>query len=477
MAKFKQNRQSYVMLLPPSIEDFIPESHFARVVSSIVDELDTNSIENKYSHLGQNTYHPKILLKILFYGYATGIRSGRKLSMLLETDTAFMYLSQMYKPDFRTINDFRKNNASEIEGYFVDIVKICKNLGMIKLGSISVDGSKIRANAAATRTRDKKGYEEWLEKIKGQIKDMLLEADYTDKEEDRLYKNKRGDELPKKLEKKDRLRKKIRQAVKKIKDETTKVNLTDNDAKYMKDGSGKIKLSYNGQISVSDNQIIVAADITSQANDRLELKSMIEKTEENTSRKVREVLADAGYSSYDNYEYLNDKNIDGYIPDDHFSQVNSKSYKQTSKRYHHENFMFDKNNNCYICPEGKNLKFYKKRISDRGKIKRRQVIYRGSKCHLCMAKPNCTTQKQRTVARELRQELLEDMREKLLTDKGKQKYKKRMHRVEPPFGHLKHNLGYKMFHLRSLKKVRSEFKLMCIGYNLRKIWKYQLVTA
>lgn len=106
MSKFKPLRESQIMLLPPTVEDFVPDGHFSRLVSKIVDALNSSAIENKYSSLGQNTYHPKILLKILFYGYATGIRSGRKLAALCETDTAFMYLAQMYRPDFRTINDF-----------------------------------------------------------------------------------------------------------------------------------------------------------------------------------------------------------------------------------------------------------------------------------------------------------------------------------------------------------------------------------
>lgn len=475
MAKFKSDRSRDIMLLPPSIEDFIPETHFARVVSGVVDELNTFAIEDKYSYLGQNTYHPKILLKILIYGYATGIRSGRKLSALCETDTAFIYIAQMHRPDFRTINDFRKNNASEIENYFVDIVRLCKDLGMAKAGQITIDGTKIKANASVKRTKDIEGCDQWLNRIETEIKEVLKEAEETDKAEDQIYNNKRGDELPKALRKKESLKRKIKEAVKKIKDKDKKINLTDPDAKFMKDGNGKIRPSYNNQISVSRDQIILAAEVTTQANDRYELKNMTQKTVENTGEEVKEVLADAGYSSFDNYEYLEERNIDGYIPDDHFSKL--ENYSLPQNRYHHDNFLFNRKDNCYICPEGKILKQYKTRISDKGKIKRRQFIYRGSNCHLCPSKKNCTTQKQRTVARDIRYELLENMRQKLLTGEGKQKYKKRMYTVEPVFGHLKHNLGYKMFHLRSLEKVRAEFKLMCIGYNLKKIWKYQIEMA
>ena len=133
-----------------------PESHLARLVDKVVEQLDTSAIENKYSELGQNTYHPKILIKLLFYGYAVGDRSGRKISCKSETDTAYMYLSQMYKPDFRTVNDFRKKNLTELSGYFVDIVRLCKELGLVSIGQINIDGTKIKANAANRRTKPEK---------------------------------------------------------------------------------------------------------------------------------------------------------------------------------------------------------------------------------------------------------------------------------------------------------------------------------
>ena len=120
------------------------------------EQLDTSNIENKYSELGQNTYHPKILVKLLFYGYAIGERSGRMIARRIETDTAYIYLAQMYKPDFRTINDFRKNNIEELSRYFMDIVQLCKELSMVKIGQIHIDGTKIKANAAnrLTKTKD-----------------------------------------------------------------------------------------------------------------------------------------------------------------------------------------------------------------------------------------------------------------------------------------------------------------------------------
>jgi transposase len=197
MGRFKPYRSKQPMFLPPSIEDYVPCSHLARVVDEVVEVMDTKDIEDKYSDLGQNTYHPKIMLKLLFYGYATGNRSGRKIARLCETDTAYMYLVQMYRPDFRTINDFRKNNLDLIKGYFVEIIRMCKELGMVKIGQVSIDGTKIKANAANRRTKNRKGYEKWLKRVEQEIEKMLKEAAEIEEKEDRQYgKDKRGDELP-----------------------------------------------------------------------------------------------------------------------------------------------------------------------------------------------------------------------------------------------------------------------------------------
>lgn len=470
MGKFKSYRNKQPMFLPPSIEDYIPLVHLARVVDEVIEALDTRGIEDKYSDLGQNTYHPKIMLKLLFYGYATGNRSGRKIARLCETDTAYMYLAQMYRPDFRTVNDFRKNNLALIKGYFIEIIRMCQEIGMVKVGQVSIDGTKIRANAANRRTKTRKGYEEWLKRIEEEIEEMLKEAAAIEEEEDRQYgKDNRGDELPEKINTKERLREKIKEAIKTLATEKEKKNLTDTDARFMKGGNGRIDVNYNGQIAVSEDQIIVAAEVINEANDREALIGTLEQAEANIKKEIKEVLADAGYSSYDNYEYLEERGKTGYIPDQYLAKRKQGEYEQEKHHYHSENFVYDQRKDSYFCPEGKELKPYKGRHSNRGVRKRRQVIYKGVACDGCKVRHLCTSQRFRTLAREERRELVEKMRERLLSKVGKKKYKQRLHTAESPFGHMKHNLGYRSFLLRGLKKVGGEFTLMCIGYNLKKI--------
>ncbi|MFH1305111.1 MAG: IS1182 family transposase [Candidatus Omnitrophota bacterium] len=461
MAKFKENREEQMMLLPPSLHDFVPEGHLARLINMVVGRLDTTVIEDKYSERGQNTYHPGILIKLLFYGYARGERSGRKISQRCETDTAYMYLGQMYKPNFRTINDFRKNNIEELSEYFVEIVRISKEMGLLKIGQVNIDGTKLKANAANKLTMSKDGYEKWEKRIKEKIEKIIEEAESIDEEEDRLYGDKRGDELPEEINTSEKLNKKLEEIQKKREQikEGEKQNYTDRDAQFMRNGRGQIEVGYNCQIGVTENRIIVGSEVIMDKADDKALELIVKTTEENVEQKVKEVAADAGYGTYENYEYLSKEKKTGYIPDQSL-RVQDKRKKNP---YYHEHFRYDKDTDEYVCPEGKGLKRYKYYK------KERKIAYRGVGCNECVKRSLCTKHKNRFIMRDERIELLKDMRQRLSTDQGKAKYGKRLYTVEPVFGHLKHNLGYRQFLLRGIKKVKAEFRLMCIGANLKKM--------
>jgi len=387
MPKFKPYRKNQFMLFPESIDDYVPENHLSRMISNIVEQLDTKDIEDKYSSLGQNTYHPKILIKLLFYGYAVGERSGRKIASKCETDTAYIYLSQMYKPDFRTINDFRKNNILELSQYFVDILRMCKALGLISVGQMNIDGTKIKANAANRRTKTKEGYQGWLKRIDDKIKNILEEAEATDTQEDKLYRDKRGDELPEEVNTEEKLKAKIKKVMEKFKDEKEKINLTDADAKFMKDGRYRIDTSYNCQASLSKEQIMLSSEVITQASDRKALERMVETSETNLAQPVKEVAADAGYSSYDNYEYLEKNNKIGYIPDQNFR----KDLKGKGP-YHRDRFSYDPEEDIFLCPEGKILKLSKIRRKDCLYRKFQMKIYKAKACPHCPKRTLCTRQ-------------------------------------------------------------------------------------
>jgi transposase len=468
MQKFKPVNNTQYFLLPPSVEDFIKEDHLARVVSEVVDELDTSAIENRYSYLGQKSYHPKLLLKLLFYGYAIGIRSGRKIAAACESDVAFMYLSCMYKPDFRTINDFRKDNIEFVEQLFIEVIKLCTKMKMVTIGTLVIDSTKLRANASHRRTKTKEQYEQWLSNIEKQVKEIMTQADVTDKEEDEKYGDNRGDEIPKEIDTKEKLRRKIKEAIKQMKEEDDKINLTDNDAKVVRSG-GSLRTSYNCQTSSTANGIIVSAYVTNAASDREHLLPVIQQAENNTQQKSETILADSGYASYDNYEQLTQLNKTILIPD---QEKETENRKASDNPYHRNHFTYDKNSDKFTCPQNKELIFY----TNCNNTANKQIvrIYQGIECSSCKSKPLCTKGKARQIHVEKREPIRAVIRQLLDSEEGRQFYKLRQQIIEPIFGNIKHNLQYTMLHLRSLRKVNTEWQLICLTHNIKQIWKAKL---
>lgn len=463
MQKFKPVITDQLFLLPPSIEDFIPQSHLARVVNDVVETIDVNMIEKKYSLLGQKSYHPHLLLKLLFYGYSTGVRSGRKIAMACQQDTAFMYLACMYRPDFRTINDFRKDNLSFVHDCFSHIVQICKQLGMAKAGSLILDGTKLRANASGGKSKNKEQYEQWLERVESDITDMISEAESNDAAEDKMYGDKRGDELPKELYSKQRLKEKIKEALEKIKDDKQRINLTDNDAKYIMGKTG-IDTNYNCQAAITEDGIIVGAYTSNNPSDRSETVRSIEVAEEISNEIYPNIIADSGYASYSHFETLHNNKKMIYMPD----QAMLTEPADEKNPYHRNHFIYNKEKNTFTCPEQNELIYSRKSSC----IKRNQQvdIYVCKDCPSCDKQQLCTKGKYRQINLEKREWLRSQIRERLNSIEGKIVYRKRM-LIETIFGIIKHNLNYLKLHLRGVEKTTAEWQLICIGYNIKRLHK------
>lgn len=463
MSKFKPYDKCQIMLLPPSVEDFIPQGHLARVIEEVVEQLDTSNLEEKYSNLGQKSYSPKLLLKLLYYGYCTGVRSGRKIAMRCETDTAFMYLASMYRPDFRTINDFRKDNLESFEHFFKEVLLMCKSLGMVKAGMVSIDSTKLAANASIGAFRTIQELEEWEQQVALKIKEVIEEADRNDQKEDEEHDDKRGDELPGDLEDLHSLRAKIQEIKNQAEQEgLKKINLTDPDSRVIK-SKGGLKTNYNCQTAVDENGIILAGYTSNNASDREQLVKTLQEAESNSEMNFDEVVADAGYASYDNYETMQQMNKTVYIPDQEYKQ------KKQGDPFHKDHFVYNPQTDTYTCPENLPLVFHSLYRNKRRKQKSR--VYIGTQCQLCAKKAQCTKGSHRQVHQELREGLRKEVRDRLATPEGRLKMRQRMHMIESRFGHMKFNLKYDMLMLRGLKKVDAEYKLICTAMNILKLFK------
>lgn len=313
-------------LIPKKYSEYLPDNHLAKVIHEIVDKLNLSVIEKKYSHLGQHAFDPKVMVSLLFYGYCVGVRSSRKISKGCEDRFDFAFLADGLYPSHDRISDFRKENIEELKDIFKIIVLIGFNMGLAKLGNIkvSIDGAKIKANASSRLSEDEEGLSKMLENISIQINALLEEADKIDEEEDTKYgKKNRGDELPKKLQSKLSRKKAIEKAYEKLliqKEEMRKnieeqyqdkplvneqkqidkmrMNVTDNDANFMKERNGGIKPNYNCQLSVDEKeQFIIANDVTTEVNDFSQLVPMLEKTRDNIGKDPKVCKADVGFHS------------------------------------------------------------------------------------------------------------------------------------------------------------------------------------
>ena len=345
---FKRYDQKQQFLLPFNLEEFVPENHIARVLNDIIDVVNIDAIESTYSEEGCPAYHPRLLLKILLYGSLISIRSSRNIDQMTQTDTAFMYLAAMQKPDYHTICRFRSTHLDSIKEIFLQVVTFCKEMGLIG-SSISIDGTKVKANASPRQSKSSEALEKEINKI-------LRESIEIDKQEDEMYGDSTPYQMPEELVDKRKRLEKIKAAKKKLDEEKlTKINITDNDARIMKHKDGSKKPSYNCQVAVDEKeQIIVAADVVIEENDLHQIEPMIENIKETLGCKPTIVLADAGYFSYDNVEFLLNEQIDAYIPDN-FYEVEKRG---KTKKFRKSLFTYDEIKDCYYCPAAFEIPFH-----------------------------------------------------------------------------------------------------------------------
>ena len=474
------------MLLPPSFKECLPADHFCFVVSDIVDGLDLDSINDTYNN-GDNggapAYNPRLLIKVIFYAYSQGIRSSRKIENSLFENIPFRFLSGNTQLDHGTINLFRKNHLEKLPEVFAQIVILAGSLGLADLSDISIDGTKVKADASRKNLFTK----EDIEKISTKIKDILAEAEKIDEAEDKQYGDKRGyNQIPEKLanpetrvkeiEKLKNKLVKFEEAKSRIEEKQTKAsdkdlkltknktsNTTDPDANLMQMKDKSYKVAYNCQFAAA-GQIITAYDITDDPIDTHSLQTMVKKTIENTKQNLKVAKADAGYFNQDNIEFLKENKIEAFIPDTFKKDDEKKEKENKIFSYDSKYFTYDEGKDEFTCPEGKVLKFKKK--EDRG---RRQYLC--SSCSCCPKKSLCTKASARRIKvnhdlNKLRQE----MREKLNSPEGKAKYEERMWEIEPVIGNLKHNQKLTTFLCRGKKKVSVELGLSCTAHNLIKIF-------
>ena len=467
--------QEQEFLLPPSLNEWVRHDHPARVFSETVDRLETTKFREPKDE-GRPAYHPKMMLKVLLWGYATGVRSSRKIEERLQQDVVFMWLAGLEKPDFRTLCLFRSANKEAVERVFADVITIAQSMGMANIGLVAIDGSKVQANSGIDSFKTVEDWRKTLKKAKGEARRIIAEAERIDKEEnDRYGEEASGNELPTEIEKtRDRIKKieeLLAQAKELGKEEKARMSLTDQEASFMHRRTISIP-AYNAQLAVTEDQIIIHADVTTEPVDVNQTKQAVEAIKAHIGETPVILVADTGYSGGENLKYLEDNDIDAYIPAEGERNI-GKTKHPRAHLYWKEAFIYFEQEDCYSCPQGEMLSAVAK-TRFKGKYSSRMAtVYRTERgvCAACPRSGQCTPNKKlgRAITRDGYEGYRERMKEKITSAEGRTIYGKRKCMVEPVIGQIKTRSGFCQFLLRGLKKVRIEWKIAATAHNLLKI--------
>jgi transposase/IS5 family transposase len=417
---FRTYDQDTLLLMPPSIRDWVDPESLPAFISDLVDDLDLTPFLAAHDEpRGMPPYHPAMMLKVLLYGYATGVRSSRKLEERLRFDVGFMFLAGQARPGHKAIGEFRRRHLEAFGTLFLDILLLCQQAGLVKLGRVALDGTKVKASASKHKAMSYGRMDEREAALEAEVARILEEVEAVDQAEDAEFGDARGDELPKALRTREGRLRAIREARAALEAEAKEKsgdpdavpepkaqrNFTDPDSRIMRSKPDGWVQGYNAQAVVDEaHQVIVATSLTADTTDTGSLPDLVDGVETNTGRRPKRVLADAGYQSADNLGHLKDKKIDAYIA------VRRDKHSSTPRP----------------APRGR----IPNDLSPRGRMER-----------------------------------------KLRTKSGRDHYRRRKFIVEPVFGQIKEAMGFRRFSLRGKEKVDAEWHLVCAVHDLGKLFR------
>ncbi len=441
--KFRDWRPDESWLFPPSPSDWLPEEHLVYFLLDVSQKIDTSRIVEDYDSGkgGQPPFHPRMMLVLLLYAYSVGVFSSRKIMKRCETDVAFRIIVGEDIPDFRRIAEFRMRHLQHMQPLFLEVLVLCREAGLLDVGRLSLDGTKVKANASRHKAMSYDRMTSEVERLQQEVDQLLAQAEAEDENDDNQFGNLRGDEIPDELARRETRLKKIEEAkaaleerarekaaahaakmeaegrdhrtnpdeaVPKPKDQR---NFTDPESKIMKTSNKGFDQCGNAQAVANAEQIIVCADVTDQSNDARQAQPMVEQMlanldEVGVTDNVKAFTADAGYFSEDNMEDLDaNERIDN-------------AFIATGRQKHNERVL--------SSPQGR--------------------------------PPNGLTATQKMARRNR-------------TKKGQKEYARRKAIIEPVFGQIKHCQGFRQFLLRGLESMQGEWKLVCLTHNLLKLFR------
>jgi transposase len=467
---YRYGRDRYqTTFLPPSLDQYVGPDHPVRAYDVFVDSLDFKDlgIELDDRKVGNSEYDPRCMLKLLLYGYSYGVKSSRKLEREVHNNLSFIWLMKQLQPDHKTIAEFRRKNKKGLAKALGICARLCLRLGLIEGNILFVDGSKFRADAGKSKSHSKPWYEAKLKEVDEKIQRLLTECEQIDESESQC-----GSQvaMPKELAKAEKLKEAVKQALdefakrgEKTKDgKKRKVNLIDPDSVLVQGRQGS-HCGYSMQAVVDDkNGLIVHTDVVSEANDLNQLANQILGAEAELGRECKIACGDSGYSDVVEIAKLESAERMVVVPTQ--AQASGKEAGPFEK----SRFSYDRDSDCYVCPEGHRLIF--RRFQDSENQKKDYRIENPGQCRSCRHFGQCTKSNQgRTVTRHVLEEVRETVAKRYEDPEIKKIYDRRKCRAEHPFGFFKKVMEYGQFLLRGLEGVRAEASLMATGFNLKRM--------
>jgi len=446
---------SQQVLFARTVDECVAPGDPVRLVADFLDALDYGSLRSSYGHMGRPAYDPELMYKLLYFAYKAGVTSSRRIAELAGNDVRVMWLVKGYEPDFHTIARFRKEKASYFRSLFEQSARLCAEWGLVRLGVVSVDGTKLLANASKKSLKKREQVERMLEEF-----DRLNERGVAeDAEEDALYGDGEGPELPEELRDPKGRKEKLRQLRERLtKSCVDRFSTTDPDALVMKTSRG-LSPGYNGQMAVdAEGQVIVGAHLTTNQNDHGELGKVLDDVERTVGVRPDVVLADGGYPDEATLKELDSRGQDALMP------VQESSHKDERNEWFQKRcFVYDAERDVYVCPMGEVLERRKETRKGCGTY----VAYWRVGCYQCEFHGECVGggPGNRKVERSVAEWLRDAMRERMSDPMLAAVYERRWWTSEPVFGQMKGNQGMERLRTRGLAGAEGEFLLACTVLN------------
>jgi len=448
-------------LMPQSIEEYVGKDNPVRAYDFFVEALDFRQLgmDINPDKVGNSEYDPRSMFKLLVYGYSYGVKSSRKLERECYHNIAFIWLMGGLKPDHKTIAEFRRHNKKGLKKVLHQCAQMCIKLDLIAGNVLFVDGTKIRANAGRDRTHDRAYYEKLLVNLDSRIEQLLFDCETTDQTEEGISSYVAMD---KELAKSQNLQERIKEVLASfVEDDRKYTNQTDPDCRLIKSIQGK-HASYNVQSVVDDKHgLIVQAEAVSEVNDRNQFARQIDQANALMEKPCKTACADAGYADTDELEKIDQQGITVIVPSQR------QALHQEEGPFSKTHFTYNKELNCYFCPEGHLLTYHgidKKKNQLQYQIKNKKL------CHACQHYGQCTQAKYgRSIARLHNEEVKLKLEAQYEEESSQKIYRRRLSRVEHPFGHIKRNLKTDAFLLRGRDGVQAETSLLATCFNMARM--------